>query len=326
MKIFINFFIACSLLNFSVPVYAIDIDDWSLAGSQQAGEEFLLYRLSFSGAITAFVWKDLADAIIVAGSKSHNFNRQKSCQLSLKLSTEDFLFAEFFAPTRYHWRTTVTPDLSRVLMFEEINENEDDVHRVTWLNKKEKQLEVFHKRKNFPIQEEELADDEYEDAIIETVWEADGKKKPPFFLLDTPKLEEGLDYLVYERSIKIKDNKPVFDPLAIIYSARWFDYDNDEKFDFVISYKDTFRQYQVFMEAKEKIEIGDKSVGALRIAIRRKPEEKREGEAYMLIWLSDDERRIPLQYLIEIKPGSMMLKIDAENFENYRVPVRCIKS
>jgi len=160
MKIFIKFLVLCGVLSFSVLVHAVDIEDWSLAETQQADQEFLLYRLSFNGFVTAFVWKDLADTVIVADSKAHSFNQQKSCQLNLKLSTEDFLVAELFAPTRYHWRTTVTPDISQVLMFEEINENEDDVHRVTWLNKKEKQLEVFHKRKKILIQEEELADDE----------------------------------------------------------------------------------------------------------------------------------------------------------------------
>jgi len=44
----------------------------------------------------------------------------------------------------------------------------------------------------------------------------------------------------------------------------------------------------------------------------------------MVMWLSDDERRIPLQYLVEVKTGTIKLKLNASNLENYQTPVNCI--
>lgn len=327
MKNLFNIFIFCASLTSAV-VHADDLVQWSLPQTQKADEEFLLYRLSYSGFFTAFIWKDLADTVIVADNQSHTFNKQKTCQLNLKMSTEDFLISELVLPMRFHWRTTVSPDLSRIFLIEEINKNKDNSHKVVWVNQKKKQLEIYHKRQKVslsaPVDDYFDDDDSFEEQDEVKVWEKDGAKKAPDFLLNEPRIEARLDYLVYDKTVKISKNTTVFDPLSLIYSARWYDYGKVKKVDFTVVYKDGFRKYQVFYEAREKLEIGSKTVDVIRIEIRRNKDEARSDEGFMVIWLSDDERRIPLQYLVEVELGTIKLQINPSNLENYQTPVNCI--
>lgn len=330
IKKFLIVLTSCVCLVIAGGVHATDIAKWSLSKTQKPDEEFLLYRLSYSGFFTAFIWKDLADVVIVADNKSYQFNRQKSCQLNLKMSTEDFVLSELVSPMRFHWRTTVSPDLSRVFLVEEINKNEDedDSHEVVWINQQKKQVEIYHKRKKVAvhaIEDDPFDDDDSdEDDQPEMMWQPDGKKKAPAFLVDEAGMEDGLDYLVFDKAVKIKADVPVFDPLSLIYSARWYDYGVVKKVDFVVTHEDSFRKYQVQYAGKETLEIDDKTVDAIRVDIKRNKEEAESDEGYMIIWLSDDERRIPLQYLIKVKSGTIKLKINASNLESYQTPVNCI--
>ncbi|GMR01070.1 MAG: hypothetical protein BMS9Abin19_0422 [Gammaproteobacteria bacterium] len=327
MKNIFNIFIFGVCLNFAGVVHAGDIVKWSLPQAQKPHEEFLLYRLSYSGFFTAFIWKDLADTVIVADNKSYMFNKQKSCQLNLKMSTENFLISELVLPMRFHWRATVSPDLSQVFLIEEINKNKDDSHEVVWLNQEKKRVEIYHKRKKIAVpatSDDNFYDDDDEDETKVMMWEKDGRKKAPDFLVNESGAEGGLNYLVYDKTVEIKNNIPVFDPLSLIYSVRWYDYDRIEKVDFIISHEDSFRKYQAHFEGKEKLEVGSKTVDTIRIEIRRNKEEARNGEGFMVMWLSDDERRIPLQYLVEVKSGTIKLKLNTSNLENYQVPVNCI--
>jgi len=256
MKNIFNIFIFGVCLNFAGVVHAGDIVKWSLPQAQKPHEEFLLYRLSYSGFFTAFIWKDLADTVIVADNKPYNFNKQKSCQLNLKMSTENFLISELVLPMRFHWRTTVAPDLSQVFLIEEINKNKDDSHEVVWLNQEKKRVEIYHKRKKIAVtvnSDDHFYDDEdvYEDETREMMWEKDGRKRAPDFLDNEPGVEGGLNYLVHDKSVKITENIPVFDPLSLIYSARWYDYDRVEKVDFIITHEDSFRKYHAHLKAKK---------------------------------------------------------------------------
>ncbi|VAW50927.1 hypothetical protein MNBD_GAMMA06-1612 [hydrothermal vent metagenome] len=325
MKKIVSVFIFCISFSLSAAVLAGGITKWSLPKAKKPDEEFLLYRLSYSGFLTAFVWKDLADTVLSADSAPSKFNGQKSCRLHLRMSTENFLLAESFSPMRYHWRTTINPDLSRIFLIEEINENDDDLHRVVWLNRNKNQIEIYRKRKKMIPQFDENEEyDFYDDNDADLAWEKDGKKQPPDFLVENPKIEDGLNYLIYDKAIKIEKNGSVFDPLSLIYSARWYDYGKVGDIDFVVSHKDGFRQYKVFFEDKEIVEIGSKSVNTLKIVIRRHKKESGENEGFMAIWLTDDERRLPVQYLVEAKLGEIRLKINALNFENYQAPVNCV--
>jgi len=331
MKFILNLFVSCLFLSFIGLAHASEIVKWSLPKAQKAGEEFLLYRISYSGIFTAFIWKDLADTVIFAENNSYKFDHQKSCRLNLKMSTEDFSISEVFSPMRFHWRTVVSPDLNSVLLIEKINENSDDRHDVVWLNQAKKRIEFFHKRKRLPVQDDAGVgfyddEDEFEDKPDVLVWEQDGRKTPPEFLVDKPDVEDDITYLVHDKSVNVTGNKPVFDPLSLIYSARWYDYSRLKKIDFVVSYKDTFRNYQVRYEGKTTLNVGDRQFESLRIEIRRNEDEARENEAFMVMWLSDDERRIPLQYLVEMDHGAMKLEINTSNLANYQAPANCINT
>ncbi len=330
MKNIFNLFILSFFLNLSGIVQAADIVKWSLPQAQGADEEFLLYRLSYRGIYTAFAWKDLADTVIIADNKPYKFNKQKSCQLSLKMSTENFTLSELILPMRFHWRTTVSPDLKQIYLIEEINKNEKDSHQLVWLNQKGKQIEFYHKRKKIRTHDDgDFYEEEYAhmDDAPEMVWEAEGKKQPPDFLLDQLVIDGERKSLVYDRAVDIINNDTIFDPLSLIYSVRWHDYSKLKKVDFVVAYKDSFRKYHAHFEGHEKLNIGDRSYNALRIVITREKKEAEDDDkndgAFMVIWLSDDERRIPLRYMVEASHGTVKMDLKSD-LEDYKKTAGCI--
>jgi len=213
-----------------------------------------------------------------------------------------------------------------------MNENEDDIHDVVWIKQKKKRINFYHKRKKIAVpanDDDFFYDDEHndfgdDDVETKMVWEKVRKKKAPAFLIKALSIDPAPDYLVYEKTIKIRSNAPVFDPLSLIYSARWYDYNVVKKVDFVVVYKTTFRKYQLHYAGKESLDIADKTFDVIKIEIKGDEDDAKNGNGSMVIWLSDDERRIPLQYLIEVKSGTIELKINASNLENYQTPIDCI--
>jgi len=307
-----------------------DLAKMSLPQAQKPAEEFLLYRLSFSGFLTAFLWKDIADTVITADNNPYKFNKKKACRLDLRMSTEDFLISELFSPMRYHWRVTLDPDLNRLFAIEKINKNEDDIHDVVQIKQKKKKIDFYHKRKKIALASNDddffsdEQDDFYEDEEKIMVWEKVGKKKAPASLIKSLGINPAPDYLVYDGTIKMGSDSTVFDPLSLIYSARWYDYNVVRKVDFTVVYKTSFRKYQLHYVGKETLDIADKTFNVIKVEIKGDENDASSGEGWMAIWLSDDERRIPLKYLIEIKSGTLKLNINATNLENYQIPTDCV--
>ncbi len=304
---------------------ATEYEKWYLPQVQPQHDEYLLYRLSYRGIFTAYAWKDIADVAIAAGSKPLDFNKRKSCRLSLKLSTEDFSLTELFYPVRFYWRTTVSPNLNHVYMVEATDEGKKQRHELAWLDLQNHHIEVYRKRIKVP--EKVLTydeEDEGEEPVM--VWEPDGKKAPPDFINKQPLIDGKLNYLVHDKTVAVDTTRPIFDPLALVFTTRWNDFTNQPKLDFSVPFEDASRSYHARLVGKEPLEIGSQSIDTLGIEVRRNKKEDEKNEGFMLMWLSDDDRRIPLQFLVEAPFGKLKLMINETSLNNYRSPGSCVSN
>ncbi len=79
---------------------AEEFDKWDLQNREVLDTEYLTYKLSYSGILTLFAWKDLADTAIYIQPDGSRLEGNESCQLVLELSTENYTVAEMFHPVR----------------------------------------------------------------------------------------------------------------------------------------------------------------------------------------------------------------------------------
>ncbi len=319
------------LLIFSGPLYAKSYPHWNLPDTRVANAEKLVYHLSYKGFFTAFFWKGLANVAFIADTNSHLFNNQPSCYLQLKVSTEQFGFSETLHPVRFVWRTTVDPSLSRVFLTEENNEIVDGKYELVWLDYANNKIELFRKRRKIPDQiiyaEDEEGESDLEgDIVVSSHWEKDGKKAVPAFLDTLPPLENGMSYLVYDKTAPVKLEHPVLDPLSLLYAARWQDYESLGDLVVDVNYKDRINQYTAHRHGREIIKVAGREMPAIKIELTRSNKAEAREEGYMLMWLSDDGQHLPLQYQVDAKFGKIKVHISQKSLINYRKQKLCVTS
>ncbi len=317
------------LLIFSELLYAKPYLRWNLLDTRVENAENLVYHLSYKGFFTAFFWKGLANVAFIADTSSHLFNNQPSCYLMLKVSTENFGFAETLHPVRFIWRTTIDPAFPRVLLTEEINEIVDGKYELVWLDYANNKIELFRKRRKIPDQiiyaEDEEGESDLEgDIVVSSYWEKDGKKAVPAFLDTFPPLENGMSYLVYDKTAPVKLEHPVLDPLSLLYAARWWDYDLLGDLVVDVNYKDRINQYTAHRHGREIIKVAGRELPATKIELTRTNKDEAKNEGYMLMWLSDDGQKLPLQYQVDAKFGKIKVHISEKSLINYRKQKLCI--
>ncbi|HID49353.1 MAG TPA: DUF3108 domain-containing protein [Chromatiales bacterium] len=280
-----------------------------------SGPDSLKYKLEYKGLFSAFIWTSLADVVFSSARETSPFQDVAGCHLRMRLSTEGYEVEKIY-PYRYEWRSVVSPDLGKVYLVEEISGGVKEAHNAAWLNWPGGEINFYRKRNR--IEPDVFAEDEdVEDGLVfdadprlqEVIWEKDGARPVPDFLNRQPLLDGKYTYLIYDKSVKLAKDLRLTDPLGLLFAARWADYNRSSRQVVPISYKDDIRQYRIEKVGKEAVQIGTRTIPALKIKLLRDNEEEAEDEGYVAIWLSGDARRLPLQYDIDVVLGRIRLKL-----------------
>lgn len=302
----IKLFTAASLALLACGVSAGEYPQWRLSQDHQpaAHNEYLLYRLAYSGIFTAFLWKDLADVALVTGpDNDRRLQQVNSCEITLKLTTENYALAESLRPTRYTWRSIIAPDLSRTYLIEERDEGAEAELNASWLDWQNDSIDLYRMRKKIPVGGNTGFFEDENSAIL--AWEQDGAKPPPPALSHYPMLDNKYTYLVYDKTVVLPETERLIDPLTLLYAARWNDYQSQPEIVLPISYEDEIRYYKARLTGHETLHIGSTDVPTLKIDIQRTDRQTSKEEGFLIMWVSDDERRIPLQFDIKAKVGKL---------------------
>lgn len=305
-----------------------EVEKWHLTRAASASPDTLVYRLEYEGLFTAFVWTPLADVVFSSDREVSRFQGAPVCRLRMRLSTENHKVENLY-PYRYEWRSRVSPDLGKVYLVEEISRGVKEEHNVAWLDWAGKEINFYRKRNIiepdvFEDGEEGIYATEAKPQAPRVEWEKDGAKPVPDFLNQQPLLDGKYTYLIHEKSVRLETDDALTEPLGLLFAARWADYRQAPRQVFNVSYKDEIRQYRVEMIGRETLEIGSRAIPAIKVKLKRNNEKEAEDEGYVSIWLSDDARRLPLQYEIDVVLGSIRLKLSPRSLQRQKRVKTCL--
>ncbi len=311
-----------------------ELAKWDLRENNSNHSDYLNYKLKYRGFITLFIWKELADIAFISDAKIEDFEGNQSCQLAMKLTTENHSFSESLHPYRYQWRSKVSPDLSKVYLVEEIGKGTNEEFNVHWLNWKDNVIDLFHQRQLIVPEEDVYAEEEeynnsftdVKDQTPEPFWEKDGKIPMPGYFNHLPNLGNSLDFLVHEKSIEFDQVSGLIDPLALIFSARWHNAINQNKSVFQVIHKDEIREYQIELLGEEILTVGEQEISTTKIYISRKNKQESEDEGFIALWVSNDAKRIPLKYEVEVRIGTIHVDLTEKSLQQYNQPKSCLAS
>lgn len=304
------------IFGFLSPAQAEEYKRWNLlAEKSQDKEEYLSYRLAYQGFLTGFVWMDLADVAIISATHESRFLGKPVCESRLRLSTEDYGFAEKLHPVRYQWRSLTSPGLDQTYIMDISDIGKSDNHNVTWADWDKKKIHRYRKRQ---LKQDEPAGWTFEsdDSVADWYWEKDDGKALPAFLAGYPPVNEGtMSYFIHDDTKAIEVPDPAIGPLVMVRKARSHDFDQEPMMSVAVIAEDKIEQYKIELLGKEDLEVGKTTVPAIKLksSLLSDPE---GNEGWMLVWLSDDAARIPLSFQVEAPFGKMRVQITEDSLKS----------
>ena len=259
--------------------------------------ETLHYQLSYQGLLTSMIWADIADAKMTFVTSKQTPEQNNGYQFVLNLSTENYAKAEMIHPVRYTYTATVDKSIEKTLLVEKIDKGASDSHEFIWLDWLNKETQLFKKREKELLGGDFLWSDEKE------VWEKDGARPIPDFLSDFPLLDKKQSYLVYKKDGNKIINSQILEPLSMIYRLRILNIDHIKETALMI--KGNIRPYRIEKIALEVVEVNGTRYQAIKYKINRTGKK----DKYFYIWLSDDKKKIPLQFAADAPLGKLQIQL-----------------
>ena len=263
--------------------------------------EALHYRLSYSGLVTGYIWKELTDMTLRLTPEESALREKPAARLSMEVSTADYHIAEAIHPLRYRWESILTPDLQRTLLVRVIDEGDSDSHEVYWYNWHDNVISVFRKREQLDISIP-LFDEE-----PRLEWEKDFLLPVPTFIDTQQAVAPGLSYLMMINHLPGRLSRDATDPLAMFLQLRQHDFRVKNTLPLQILHDDELAPYHAHFIGTEKLQHGECSVQTMKIEVRRSDSNGEDG--LMAMWLSDDSQRLPLRIDIEAPLGMLHVKL-----------------
>ncbi len=306
-------------------------DKWRLHNNNTGHSDYLTYKLKYSGFISLFIWKELADVVFISKTQSEDFEGNPICQLEMKLSTENYSFSESLHPYRYKWRSKVSADLAKIYLVEEIGKGTDEEYNVQWLDWQANTIDLFRQRQMiFPEidvhgeEEEYLNPFDVKEEPPAPYWEKDGDKPVPAYFNYLPKIENEHNFLVYDKSIEIDQLSSLIDPLAMLYSARWYNKTEHDQQTFNVFHKDEINEYRIEIMGEEILNVGEQEISTTKVNVMRKNVTEAEDEGFIILWVSNDARRLPLKYEVQVKIGTIHLDLTEKSLQTAKHAKSCL--
>lgn len=249
---------------------------WLLAGAAQAAEsEHLQMRASYRGLFSAGAQMSIADIDLVTRRPG---DTPGYLETRMDVSSEAYGHVEAFYPIRYRFRSWYRDDHSTGLAFEyyEKNNNQRAKHRLIYLDDPEQDFSAH-----------DLA--------------REGE-------LDLPRLLAG-DYPV------VDGTQARFDRLGLLQRVRETDLNPGDTFALPVTNGRRMLEYRVKVEARESLEVAGRRWAALKLRFDGLKADARDNPEHahrpVFIWLSDDERHLPLKAVSRHALGRFTVELQA---------------
>ncbi len=266
-------------------------------------KEELHYHLSYSGLITGFIWKNLADVTLRLSPESTTFRESAAKRLSMDVSTANYSVAETLHPIRYRWESTLSEDLQRTLQVTIVDKGESDSHEIFWYDWDNHLISGFRKREQVDVSIPMFD----EDPVLE--WEKDTLSPPPEFISPQPDVAAGLSYLLTSQRLQDRLRTDAIDPVAMFHKLRWHDFEKQPSTTLQILFEEELAPYVATTAGTQELSLGECTVAATRVEIHKGDESGEDG--MMTLWLSDDIHRLPLRIDVDASLGELHVLLQA---------------
>jgi len=310
-------------------VQASDYTKWDLLHNVPDSGEYISYKIGYRGFITGFSWMNLADMVLHNKPQTNELDQQTVCQSVMRLSTENFPFAEMFHPVRYAWMANNNPDLSFTRLVEYTDKGKSDNYHVIWMDWPHETIRVYRKRELKLVKQTTQLSFLGDQWSVEPKreWEKDGAEEVPPFLLRYPKVDNGSrSFLIHDKTVMEVGDETVLEPLGVLAVMRRHDYLSQPIFDINITVDEEVKKHTVRYQDEEVLVIGNISLPAIRLRVANSEKNQADQEGWMDIWLSKDERRLPLRYQVDAPVGKMRVQITENSLlynMNFEGPRNC---
>jgi len=266
--------------------------------------EKLDYRISYRGVLTAYLWKDLADMSLYGFADTEFFNGQSACRSALTVNTENYGFAEFSYPVRLRYDSLHACDLSAAYLVSDQDAGVEDIHNFYWLDWDEGQFHGYRKRRYLPVNPRKVGARFFWEKD-EHAWETDGSEPLPAFLRDYPTLDNGMDWLIFDRSVEAETDAAL-DPLSLLAALRRHDYASQPEAQIAVVHKTRLGYYRLQKIGDETLRVGGELRELTRVRVRK--EDRRPGSSGQLdVWLDKTAARTP--WLLEIQAKIGLIRV-----------------
>jgi len=280
------------------------------AGSRASSEtppyfgERLEYTASYEGIFSGGHPVDIADVVLSSNEQAIRFEGESAYTMSFSASSEPYPDVDALLRVRYSFRSLVSEDLRRSLMFEQTAQGRDPMHKVVWLDWKGRRVA-------------RLSKDEGSDKTASPGNPQSSEASGAETALSPSQLQQlGIhdDRSSYEtrlaEDVSLPD--PLLDRLSFIYRLRSQDLRDGGVLQVPVTDGDKLLEYKVRVLGSETIEAAGRSwpTRHLRIAaFKRNGARSKPDHEPIDVWLALDPFRTPVRFAGERSFGRFDVRL-----------------
>ena len=239
----------------------------------QAEGETLSYRVSYQGLLSAFLPVEIARATLHLHPGTEAVNDEHLRRASLAVSTEAFASIDALYSLRFNYDSWFDPGFAYTTLVNMRKQTSSSREELLWFNRSQKIVRRFTKegRHSDP-----------------------GAPALPGFLRQIDHLD-STDGFREKGAFKLTKTY-VLDRLAMLYALRFRPLESGETIELAVSNGKDLLGYSIAVEAREKQVLNGRPIAALRLRFTPRFAAGGDRGYAVSVWLSDDERRLPIRF------------------------------
>ncbi|MCB1759260.1 MAG: DUF3108 domain-containing protein [Gammaproteobacteria bacterium] len=249
--------------------------------------ERLRYIVSYQGILTLGLPVEIAAATLLLRPGSERVDGSESRRAQLSVTTEPFPRMEAFYPLRFDYQSWLDPQLRRVSLISMRKQSGRLKRDLIWFDHRERQVRTYR-----------MVDG----------GGSRGRAMPPARLHEVAGIDLSVPF--EERSSLPLSGEPVVDRMGMLYLLRSSHLEPGQQLRIAVSNGKDLKAYRVVVEAREPIAFAGATTTALRLLLRPQFDDGSRGYRVRL-WLSDDERALPLRFSSSKFGGVIELRLQA---------------
>ena len=250
-----------------------------------ATAETFNYTIKFKGALSAFSWASLADGSIETRKLDACYGRGSCLNTRVRMSSKNHKLLETLYPTRFFYQSFLRENPAQTIAFE----------------KREKKNDSEYQPYGYRHKLVTISKDGSKASYLE-LWSSGEPLSSAEAKLVSTDHSGGQPLAVRKRKTSAIE-KNALDRWAMIHTARFLPFRPGYSERFPGTNGKDRMSYQVELAGSETIQVRGKNRDAWKISIVETKKGKRQPTLYL--WISQDEKRIPLQVEMEESIGKV---------------------